>query len=35
MFKFGFYGNCELKHEIVGLMHDFIELVDGIDVMHD
>ena len=27
--------NCELKHEIVGLMHDSMELVDGIEVMHD
>ena len=27
--------NCELKYEIVGLMHDSIELVDGIKVMHD
>ena len=27
--------NCELKYEIVGLMHDSTELVDGIEVMHD
>ena len=31
----GFMENCELKYEIVGLMHDSMELVDEIDVMHD
>ena len=35
MFKFRFYGNCALKYEVVGLMHDSMELVDGIDVMHN
>ena len=27
--------NCELKCEIVGLIHDSLELVGGIEVMHD
>ena len=27
--------NCELKCKIVGLMDDSMELVDGIEVMHD
>ena len=27
--------NCELKYEIVGLIHNFKQLVDGIEVMHD
>ena len=35
MFKFRFYENYELNYEIVELLHDFMKLVDGIDVMHD
>ena len=27
--------NCELKYEIVGLIHDSLELVGRIKVMHD
>ena len=27
--------NCELKYEIVELIHDSLELVSGIEVMHE